>query len=217
MKRSIWKTTLLVAAASAILGGGLCASADKSALKSAETNATALTQAQLDELFVKAVVLYEYGRYDEAEAAVRQIRAQMPDNRDVQQLSDEIARARTTSARTTGQTPRLKNKLDGIVIPEVDVRDADVRDIVKFLQAESGRLSSDKTPINFVWLVPADEKLPHVSLQLQKIPLSDALRYTLTAAGLNYRVDPYAVVIYRDTPQPAPTGSSAPEPNVKSH
>ncbi len=216
MKRSIWKTALLVAAASAILGGGLCTAADKSTSKCAETNATALTQAQLDELFAKALILYKYGRYDEAEAAARQILAQIPDNRDVQQLSEEIARARAASARTAGQTLGLKNKLDGIVIPEVNVRDADVRDVVKFLQEESGRLSPDKTPINFVWLVPADEKLPHVSLQLQKMPLSEVIRYVLTVARLNYRVDPHAVVIYKETPQLAPTGSSAPEPNVKS-
>jgi tetratricopeptide (TPR) repeat protein len=216
MKRNIWKTALLIAAALAILGGGLCTAADKPALKGAETNATALTQAQLDELFAKAVILYKYGRYDEAEAAARQILAQIPDNRDVQQLSEEIARARAMSARTAGQTLGLKKKLDGILIPEVNVREADVRDVVRFLQAESGRLSPDKTPVNFVWLVPADEKLPLVTLLLQKMPLSEVIRYALTAARLNYRVDPHAVVIYKETPQPAPTGSSAPEPNVKS-
>lgn len=62
--------------------------------------------------------------------------------------------------------------------------------------------------MNFVWLIPAEEKLPLVSMQLRKIPMSEAIRYMLTAAGLNYRVEPHAVVIYRDAPQPAPNVKS---------
>jgi hypothetical protein len=204
MKRSFWKTTLLIAVVPVILGGGLCASADEPAAKSAGTNAPAPTQAQLDELFAKAVDLHKYHRYDEAEVVARWILAQKPDNRDVQQLLEEITRARASLGLEEDQTRKLKKKLDDILVSEINVRDADVRVVVKYLRDESGRLSPDKTPVNFVWLIPAEEKLPLVSMQLRKIPLSDAIRYMLTAAGLTYRVEPHAVVIYRDAPQPAP-------------
>jgi hypothetical protein len=207
---------LLVAAVAAIFGGGLCALADEPAAKNAGTSAAALTEAQLDELFAKAVILNMGGRYDEAEAAARQILARKPDNRDVQQLLEEITRARAASrGRTDNPTRGLKKKLDGILIPEVNVREANVRDVVQFLQDESGRLSPDKTGVNFVWLVPAEEKVPPVTMQLRKMPLAEVIRYVLAAARLNYRVEPYAVVIYKETPEPAPPGSSAPEPNVK--
>ena len=208
MKRSLWKATVLIAAVATILGGGFCASADEPAAKSAGTNAPALTQSDLDELFAKAVILHKYGRYDEAEAVARQILAQKPDNRDVQQLLEEIIRARGESGLIEKLTREIKKKLDGIIIPEVNVREADVRDVVKSLQDESGLLSPDKTAVNFVWLVPADEKLPPVTMQLRKMPLGEVIRYVLASARLNYRVEPHAVVIYKETPQP--------EPNVKS-
>jgi len=212
MKSNFWKATLLIAAVVAILGGGLCALADEPVAKGAGTNAPALTQEQLDDLFAKAVVLHKYGRYDDAEVIARQILAQKPDNHDVQQLLEEITRARAASGQADAAARKLKKKLDGIVIPEVNVREANVRDVVKFLQDESRRLSPDKVGVNFVWLVPAEEKVPPVTIQLQKTPLAEVIRYVLTAAQLNYRVDPYAVVIYK----PAPPGPSAPEPNVKS-
>jgi hypothetical protein len=139
---------------------------------------------------------------------VRQILAQKPDNRDVLQLLGEIIRARNASGLMDDQTRELKKKLDDIIVSEINVRAANVRDIVKFLQDESGRLSPDTTAVNFVWLVPADEKLPPVTMQLRKIPMSEALHYILAAARLNYRVEPHAVVIYNDAPQPAPNVKS---------
>ena len=216
MKRNFWKATLLVATVAVILGGGLCVLADEPAAKSAGTNAQALTQAQLDELFAKAVNLHKHHRYDEAEAVARRIFAQEPDIHDVQQLLGEFARARAASGLIEDPTRELKKKLYGILIPEVNVHEADVRDVVRFLHDESGRLSPDKTAVNFVWLVPAEEKVPPVTMQLRKMPLAEVIRYILAAARLNCRVEPHAVVIYKDAPQPAPNGSSAPEPNVKS-
>jgi len=208
MNQSLLKTMLLIVAMAIILDGGLCVSADEPAVKSVCTNTPALTEAQLDELFAKAVVLHKYHRYDEAAAAAIQILVQKPDNRDAQQLLNEITRARTALGLANDQTRKLKKKLDDILVSEINVRDADVRDVVKYLRDESGRLSPDKTPVNFVWQIPADEKLPLVSMQFRKIPMSDAIRYMLAAAGLTYRVEPHAVVIYRETPQPAPNVKS---------
>ncbi len=205
----------LIAAVAVILGGGFCAFADGPAAKDADTNAPSLTQSQLDELFAKAVILHMYGRYYEAEAATRQIIAQKPDNRDVQQLLEKIVRDRTASERTEDSARVLRKKLDTIVIPELNVREADVRDVIKFIQDESARLSPDKTGVNFVWLVPAEEKLAPVTMQLRKMPLTEVIHYVLAATRLSYRVEPYAVVIYKETPQPAPPAPSAPEPNVK--
>ena len=127
----------------------------------------------------------------------------------------KIVRDRTASERTEDSARVLRKKLDTIVIPELNVREADVRDVIKFIQDESGRLSPDKTGVNFVWLVPAEEKFPPVTMQLRKMPLTEVIRYVLIAARLSYRVEPYAVVIYRESLQPPPTAPSAPEPNVK--
>ena len=56
--------------------------------------------------------------------------------------------------------------------------------------------------------MPADTKLNPVTLNLKKVPFTDVLNYVTQLAGLKYRVDAHAVVIYKPEPP-------SPEPNVK--
>jgi type II secretory pathway component GspD/PulD (secretin) len=52
-----------------------------------------------------------------------------------------------------------------------------------------------------------------VTLNLRSVPLADVLKYVTESAGLRYRVDPHAVVIYQ--PPPAVPAEASPS-NVKS-
>lgn len=88
-------------------------------------------------------------------------------------------------------------KLRHLVVPAVNFRDADPRRVVEYLQYQSGQLSTDKEPLNIVWLTPATDRLPRITLNLTDIPLGEALKYVTRAAGLRYRVDAHAVVIER--------------------
>jgi hypothetical protein len=94
-------------------------------------------------------------------------------------------------------------RLQKTVLPEVNLRDAAVRDVIEFLQREAQQRWPDKSPVNFVWLVPAEAELPPVTLTMREAPLGDVIKYVTQLAGLRYRVDAHAVVIYK------------PEPNVK--
>ena len=94
----------------------------------------------------------------------------------------------------------LKRKLDAMVLPEVNFRDAKVEDVITFLQRQTGLLSSDKTEINFVSLLPAGERLPSITVLLRRVPVSDVIRYVMELAKLRYRVEEHAVVIYKPEP-----------------
>ncbi len=52
--------------------------------------------------------------------------------------------------------------------------------------------------VNFVPMLGETQvdALPKITLRLTNVPLEDALRYICEAAGLRYRVDKYAVVIF---------------------
>jgi hypothetical protein len=180
-----------------------------------------LSDDELGEMFLQAVMLHKYGRYDEAETLARRIQSARPDNRDVKQLLSEIARARQRSDEK--RLGPLERKLSELIVPEVNFREANPKDVIEFLSEETKKLNADKKPINFVWLVPEDAKLRLVSLKLQKIPLLDVLHYVTELSGLRYRVDPHAVVIYKEAPPAAaapatpPPATEAPsESNVKS-
>lgn len=102
----------------------------------------------------------------------------------------------------------LKHALEEIIIPEVNVRDTTIADVIDFLQAESQKHVGHKTAINFVWQAPEGAKTAKVTLNLRSVPLTDVLKYVTESAGLRYRIDPHAVVIYK--PLPAALKESSP-------
>ncbi len=132
-----------------------------------------------------------------------------------------------SAARSTA----ILQKLNTIVIPEINFRDAVITDVVRFLSDESRRLDPDHVGINFVLQLGAEagaaplapEPVPvapeggappppptpaisgarTITLSLHEIPLIEALKYVTSVAGLKFRVEPSAVLIL---PKDAPEG-----------
>jgi hypothetical protein len=100
----------------------------------------------------------------------------------------------------------LKVRIAGTVLPKVHMDAATPEEAIQWLRKESKKYTPDKSEINFVWQVPAETKLRPVTLNLVKVPLADVLDYVTQAAGVRYRVERYAVVIY--VPPPTKTEKS---------
>jgi hypothetical protein len=185
---SRWRHIVLALAAAMFLGG-TCRAAMEPAT-STGTNAAELAD-------VQAVgVLERMGHYDEAETRCLKLLEQHPNNQTAKQLLGEIEEKKRHQDSPSG----LQRQLEETIIPEVNVRDAAAGDVIDFLQTESQKRSGDKTPINFVWQAPEDAKTAKVTLNLRGVPLADILKYVTESAGLRYRVDPYAIVIYKAPP-----------------
>jgi hypothetical protein len=172
------------------------------------TNPVAPTEEQSREMQV-IMVLERTGRYDEAEARCIQILEQRPNDQVATRFLSEIQARR----RQENPLADLKHKLADIVIPEVNVREAAVADVIDSLQTEAQKRSADKAPINIVWQAPEELKTAKVTLILRSVPLTDVLKYVTEIAGLRYRVDAHAVVIYKPVPTAPKESSSS---NVKS-
>jgi len=155
------------------------------------------------------ILLERTGRYDEAEARCMQMLQQNPSDPDARRLLAEIEDAK----HKPHASPTLREALDEIIIPEVNFRGAGAADAIEVLQTESQKILGADNPINFVWQAPESFKIAKVTLDLRHVPLADVLKYVTESAGLRYRVDPYAVVIYQ-APLAAPAESSP--SNVKS-
>jgi hypothetical protein len=195
MKRTRWGLCL---------GGWLMlgAMSGPTRLPAAETNSAPtvrLTDDQLADRLQAAILLARVGLYDEAEEDCQRILAQKPDHPAARQLLSEIQQ------KQRDQPGDLRRRLKETVIPEISVRETPVIDVIVFLREQSRKLSPDKTPLNLVWQAPEESKAVKVTLNLRQIPLADALRYLTEIAGLRYRVDPHAVVIYK----PLPTAPNA--------
>ena len=152
---------------------------------------------------MEAVMLNSKGFYAEAEVRLKRLAALHPEQPTVREMLREVQ----TKLQVKEQDPvvLLQRKLKSIVLPVVKFREANARDVIEFLQVESAKLAADKTEINFVWQLPANAPALPITLNLKNVPLTEVLNYVTQLAGLRYRVDAYAVVIYKpDAPVPAP-------------
>ena len=110
-------------------------------------------------------------------------------------------------------------RLNQVIVPRIDFRDATVRQAISFLQQQSRSLNQGadgQSGINIVLKLPptaaavspppADEfgeSAPtstspsdsRITLGLNNVPLYEALRYVATLAGLKVKVEPFAVSI----------------------
>ena len=165
-------------------------------LTHAATNAVP-SSAEQEQLFMEAVMLSSKGLYAEAEVRLKRLAEVQPNEPTV------IEMLRLVQLKLHDPSESLTKKLAATIFPAVQFRAASPQDVIDYLRHESGKFSADKTEVNFVWQVPDSVQLPPITLSLKNIPLSDVLRYVTQLTGLRYRVEPYAVVIYK------------PDPNVK--
>ena len=171
-------------------------------LTHAETNAVPSSDEQ-EQMFMEAVMLSSKGLYAEAEVRLKRLVEVHPNDPTVTEF------LRLVQLKLHNPSESLTKKLTAIVFPTVQFRAANPLDVIEYLRHESGKLAADKAEVNFVWQVPADVPLSPLTLNLENVPLSDVLRYVTQLTGLRYRVEPYAVVIYK--PEPATTPNVKPE------
>ena len=105
----------------------------------------------------------------------------------------------------------VEKQLSDIVIPEIDFTDATLEEAVDFLRRAS--LANDPEHKAGIGMIVSrgearsGEKLnqrapsPLINLQLSNVPLSQALRETVDAAGFDYRIGTHKIEIF---PKPEP-------------
>ena len=96
--------------------------------------------------------------------------------------------------------PYIRRKLKQIIIPEIDFTDTTIEEAIAFLRQQARKHDVEGAGVNMV-IRPAvsDPELrtdvARINLQLTDVPLEDALKFTTQLAGLNFKVEPLAVVI----------------------
>ncbi len=98
----------------------------------------------------------------------------------------------------------LQQKIDSIIIPTINFNNATVEEAIQFLRLSAQKLDTSepdpaKRGVNFVLPKIPDAiagEVPKITLQLQNIPLSDALQHICNAAHFHYDVQNSAVVMF---------------------
>ncbi len=112
------------------------------------------------------------------------------DNRLVLGSAQTPAGGPSTSAVPVGAAV---DRAKGITVPQLDFREASLKDVVNYLADESRTLDPDKKGVNIFLQVPPGTKPPAITLNLQNIPLFDALRFIASIGGCDLVVDDNAL------------------------
>jgi len=112
------------------------------------------------------------------------------------------------------QPAAVQDKAAKIILPEVNFHDATLPEAINFLRIKSRELDPAKSGINL--LVSSggnpDAKL---TMNLTDIPLSEAVKYIASLAGLKVRLIPYAIMLEdpstNDSPAPPPAKPGTPD------
>src|SRR5688572_11516976 len=128
------------------------------------------------------------------------------------------ARSQDPAARKIADAPQtngdLRHKLNAIVIPRLELREAPVREALDFLQKKSVELDPAKTGAKIILKLDAEGTVPplpndktlvdslnpedvRITVSLFNIPLIEALRYVTSLANLKVKLEGGAVVVVR--------------------
>lgn len=91
----------------------------------------------------------------------------------------------------------IERKLEDWKIKKVAFDEATLDEALAFFKTEARKLDPEKKGVNFV-VTPAARAAAgdgKVSLTLDDVPLAVALKYTVEALRLAYRVDPFVIMI----------------------
>lgn len=99
--------------------------------------------------------------------------------------------------------------LERTVVP-VEFKDTTLTSALEFLRQRADETTGGKLKINFAVNLPPELANKRVTLKLDRVPVSEVLKYIGELAGVSFQVQPYAIVVTPAVPTTAPAASPAP-------
>ncbi len=141
---------------------------------------------EMETTFQQARQLFYQGRYKEAKPLLQQVVAADPRHTQSQAM---LARIKLEEK----QGPTLADQLAGITIPKIEFTEVTVPEALEGLKALTKNATDGKVTPNFITR-NGDAMTRPISLKLENIPLSDALRYVAELSGTVLRYEKNVVV-----------------------
>lgn len=114
-------------------------------------------------------------------------------NNSILPKGDQAVEERGPQESTQEGKAKIYEKLQSIIIPEVDFGGVNVNSILIQLKRRSKELDPEKIGVNIVF--SSFETNPEVSLQFSNIPLGEVIRYLCQYAKLKYKVEENSVLV----------------------
>ncbi len=92
--------------------------------------------------------------------------------------------------------PAIVKTLKEIKIPQFSVEDVTVEDCLKFLKTQTAKLNPGGTSFNILFKCKKETKIKTVTMDMQNVPVLDLFYFVCMQAGLNYRIEEHAIIVW---------------------
>ena len=122
---------------------------------------------------------------------------------EIRLLTPKNTKEQKERAKEQRERQKIISKLDQIKIPEIDFREAKIKDVVNFLNAagiEYDQSKSENKGVNIALDIPVGENnsesnIPPITFSARYISALEALRIVTQVAGLKYQIDESGVKV----------------------
>lgn len=115
-------------------------------------------------------------------------------NNSILPRGDQIVEDRGPQEAVHEGKAQMYEKLQSIIIPEVDFGGVNISSIVRQLNKRSRECDPEGKGINLIYS-PSDDDMQEVTLQFSNLPVGEIIRYLCQYAKLKYKVEDKAVTI----------------------
>ncbi len=161
------------------------------------------------QIFQEGVGLYKAERYAEAKVRFERVLRAQPNYAPARSF---LARTNLAIAKGGPKLPGLDQKLQGLMLPQLNFDEAPVGDVLDFLAKRVTEISDGKVGANVIFKGTEEERARPITMQLRNVPVTEAFRYVTEVSRLQLRYEPHAVVVSSRVRNVTPAASATSTP-----
>lgn len=172
---------------------------------------TASSQGQsLQSVYNDGVTLFQQGDYVNALQKFEQVLRAKPG---YIYARNYAGKCRAEIAKGAGPKNDTEAQIAQIIIPELNLTEAPIGDVLTYLSDRARELSGGKLAPNFIYQGTVEQRQNiTITLSLRNVPMTEAIRYVGQLSRTDFRYDAHAIVATPRISQPvapAPTASQS--------
>lgn len=174
---------------------------------------------EITQLLQEGQTAYQKGDYEAAKSAFEMVYSM--DSRNITAINF-LRLIKSTKGSVNPKNLPIERQVAGIVVPQIQFRDATLGSAVDYLKKSVDRQSGGRVAVNFVVQLPQEQiNTQTVTLSLSQVPFTEAVRYLASVANLDVEYQKYAIVLKpkngesasaATVPGAGPGASTAPQP-----
>lgn len=149
----------------------------------------------ISDLLAEAQRAYVKGDSAGAKEKFELVRRLEPDNRTATLYLRRIIAEEAANPANKNPANATQAALAQVILPRLELREASLGEVLDFLRQKGNQAAAGKVAINFVAQLDDAQKAAKITLNLQNVPFTEALRYVGELGGVQFSYERFAIVV----------------------